>query len=69
MIYVDYNTLGDEGLVYGRIDGIDLPPLGGVVRTGDHEGNRCKGTLERVVGRLAYVKPDLDTWEDGPHGD
>jgi hypothetical protein len=62
MYRVDFNDIDEHGrVIVLRGDG-PLPIVGSRAYMGDHEGNRCWGTINTVADGVMYVDPDWTTW-------
>jgi hypothetical protein len=62
-ITVDFNNVDDDDLIYARLARASRPlEEGDDVLATDGEDHECRAQVARVVGEIAYLALDWDTW-------
>lgn len=66
-IRLDFSSTNADGLIYTRTALADEPVAVGMDVLGvDEDGNTCTMQVVGVKGQTVYLRPDWDTWQDGP---
>jgi hypothetical protein len=66
-IKLDFNSTNADGLLYARTVRASEPVRVGMnLLAFDAEGNSCTVGVVQVDGPIAYLRPEWDTWRDGP---
>lgn len=66
-IKLDFSSTNADGLVYTRTSLASEPVTEGMDLLGiDGDGNMCVMRVVRIKGQTVYLRPDWDTWQDGP---
>lgn len=70
-LHADFNDFSEDGhlaALLRPVVGHSLPGVGDEVELRDSDGNSCRGRIERIEGRIAYVLVDWNTWVPSPPG-
>lgn len=66
-IKLDFSSTNADGLVYTRALLASVPVAEGMELLGiDGDGNTCVVRVVEIKGQTVYLRPDWDTWQDGP---
>jgi hypothetical protein len=63
VIAVNFSHVDEDGLIFAGVEDATGPLNEGIgLLATDYEGHECRGRIEKIEGRLAFLALDWDSW-------